>query len=268
MGLPNYMSLFRDNRVINWHEHIQLDDYGNLNRSRLEITVDMAHSTHMDKLVCSRPVLGMKASPEEFRNCNNKVYETMKLYPDLIAGMAYVNPGFLEESLDEIDRCVNDLGMIGVKLYHQFLISDPIQNKIIEKCIKLDIPILMHAGKLSYRMDLQPLISHDTHFATAAKRYPEAIFVRAHIGGGGDWEWCLKTIAPYPNIFIDTSGSVCDQGMIEGAVAAFGAKRILFGTDQMFSSGIGKILGAEISVEDKVEILNNRRFSRYLERNI
>ncbi len=56
--------------------------------------------------------------------------------------------------------------------------------------------------------------------------------------------------------------------MIEGAIKAFGAKRILFGTDMSFSSSIGKLLGAKISKEDKIEILNNKRFEKYLVRGV
>ena len=156
--------------------------------------------------------------------------------------------------------------MTGIKLYNQFLISDPVVSKVIEKCIRLDIPVLEHAAKLSHGQELQPYTSHGTHFAITAERYPEAVLVRAHIGGGGDWQWCLKSIREYPNIFIDISGSVCDEGMIEGAVASFGSKRILFGTDMSFSSSIGKLTGANISWDDKIEILNNKRFAKYLNR--
>jgi hypothetical protein len=41
---------------------------------------------------------------------------------------------------------------------------------------------------------------------------------------------------------------------------------VLFGTDGSFSQGIGKLLAANISEKDKIEILNNTKFSRYLER--
>lgn len=266
MVTDELMNLFRDNTVINWHEHVWFDANGELDYARLEKTVEAANSTYMNKIVCSLPVLKSDVPPELFKKCNNIVHKAMKMYPGIIEGMAFVNPGYEEESLEEIDRCINDLGMIGIKLYNQFLISNPIVNKIIEKSIKLDIPILEHAAKLSHGQELQPFTSHGTHFAITAKRYPEAVIIRAHIGGGGDWQWCLKSIAPFPNIFIDISGSVCDEGMIEGAVKAFSAKRILFGTDMSFSSSIGKITGARISLEDKLEILNNTRFSRYLNR--
>ena len=177
-----------------------------------------------------------------------------------------MNPGYSREAVAEIERCVNELGMIGIKLYNQYFISDPVLHPVIEKCIELGIPILEHAGKqMSLPVD-QPFISDGTHFAKVAEKYPEAVIIMAHIGGGGDWQWSLKAIADCPNIYTDISGSVYDEGIIEQTVSYLGAERVLFGTDGSFSQGIGKILAANISEKDKIEILNNTRFSRYLER--
>lgn len=54
------------------------------------------------------------------------------------------------------------------------------------------------------------------------------------------------------------------EEIIEEATSYLGSKRLLFGTDMSFSSSIGKMLGANISYKDKVEILNNKKFERYL----
>ncbi len=180
--------------------------------------------------------------------------------------MAFLNPGYIRESLDEIDRCVNELGMIGIKLYNHYFANDPILHQLMEKCIDLDIPILFHAGKLTVEPQSQPYLSNGIHFAKVAQKYPEAVIIHAHIGGGGDWKWSLRAMAECSNIFTDTSGSVHDTGIIEQTYKAMGAERILFGTDGSFGSSLGKITGADIPYEAKVEILNNTRFSRYLER--
>lgn len=136
------MNLFKYNTVINWHEHVWFDENGEMDRPRLDMIVRAARETHMDKLVCSLPILEPEVSPELFKKCNDAVYEAMRLYPDLIEGMAFVNPGYQKESLEEIDRCINGLGMVGIKLYNQFLISDPVVNTIIEKVSVLMYPSL------------------------------------------------------------------------------------------------------------------------------
>lgn len=266
--LKDQLKLFEQNKVVNWHEHVRGDNHDQLDLEQCDLLVESAHKAHMDVLVVSRPVSGGSPDPETFRAKNDVVAAAMKRHPGVIRGLAFVNPGFVKEALDEIDRCVNELGMIGIKLYNQYFISDPAVGPVIEKCIELDIPILEHAGKLNLVPNPQPTISDGTHFAKAAREYPEAVFIEAHIGGGGDWQWSLKAIADSPNVFIDMSGSVYDEGIIEQAVRALGANRILFGTDGSFSQSIGKILGADISEQDKITILNNPAFARYLERGL
>lgn len=263
------MELFKNNRVVNWHEHVwfkpgtwELDEEG-CNR-----LVETARSTYIDCLICSLPISGGVPKPEDIRKCNDIVAAAVKLYPDIIKGMAFINPGYTREALYEIDRCINDLGMIGIKLYNHYFVSDPVVRPVIEKCIDLDIPILHHAGKLTVGAETQPFLSNGVHFAMAAKEYPESTLVYGHIGGGGDWYWSLKAMADYPNIYTDISGSVHDNGIIEKTVQMMGADRMLFATDGSYPPGIGKLLGSQIPNEDKIKILNNPRFAQFLERGI
>lgn len=256
--------LFQNHFVVNWHEHVWLNNHLRLNEEQCDHLVQDAEMTNTDILVCSLPVLAQSVTPEEFIRCNNALALALRKYPDKMRGFAFVNPGYHRESLEEIRRCVEDLGMIGVKLYYQYRIDDPVMRDLLELCIRLDIPILMHAGKLNDHPETQPFISNGVHFAAVAREYPEARLIMAHIGGGGDWEWSLKAIADFPNIFTDISGSVCDNGMVEKAADLLGAGRLLFGTDGSYSAGVGKILGADLSDFDKVTILDNPALHRYL----
>lgn len=264
--IEDKLKLFKDHKVVNWHEHVWPNDKGELNEKTCDLLVESAFKTHMDKLVCSCPIAGGIPTPAMVSKSNDIVAKAMKRHAGVIKGFAFINPGYVKEALYEIERCVNDLGMIGVKLYNHYFISDPVVRSIIEKCIELDIPILEHAGKLTYSPQDQPFISNGTHFAKVSVEYPEAVIIQAHIGGGGDWQWSLKAMADCPNIFTDTSGSVCEAGLIEQTVQYLGTDRILFGTDGSISAGIGKMLSANISEQDKVKILNNAKFERYLER--
>lgn len=267
VSIEDRLKLFKENKVVNWHEHVWLDDKGKLDEKKCDLLVESAGKTYMDKLVVSSPIgRGINPSPDTVSKHNDIVAEAMRRHAGVIKGFAFINPGYAKEALYEIDRCVNDLGMIGVKLYNQYFISDPVVRSVIEKCIELDLPILEHAGKLNYEPQSQPFLSDGTHFAKISPEYPEAVIIQAHIGGGGDWQWSLKAIADCPNIFTDTSGSVCEEGLIEQTVKYLGVDRVLFGTDESISAGIGKILSAKISEQDKVKILNNAKFERYLER--
>ena len=137
---------------------------------------------------------------------------------------------------------------------------------MIETCIVLDIPILVHAGRSPQLSNSQPKLSGSQHFANIARLYPEANIIMGHIGGGGDWQWQIKGIVDCPSIVCDMSGSVIDSPIIEEAVALLGADRILFATDGSYEAGVGKMLGANISEEDKVTILSGKAYERFLKR--
>ena len=95
-------------------------------------------------LEISRPITAAsatEATPEEFRKCNDSVLTAMKQYPDRYLGSCFINPVYGKESLEEIKRCM-DQGMIGLKVYNQVKINDPLFYPIIEKFIDLKMIIL------------------------------------------------------------------------------------------------------------------------------
>jgi predicted TIM-barrel fold metal-dependent hydrolase len=220
--------------------------------------VDAADRLGIDQLICSMPVVGGRwAPPEEVRACNDAMLAAMREYPERILGYCFLNPGYTREALEELDRCVVGEGMVGVKLYNQYKIHDPVVFPIIERTIELGVPILVHAGRLVDPADIaqQPNCSHAADFVEVGRRYPEAMIIEAHIAGGGDWEWSLKVLrdAP-PSIYIDTSGSVMDAGLIERCVRDFGVERMLFATDLTMEGGVAKILDAELTEEQRERI--------------
>ena len=221
----------------------------------------------IDKTCCSSPITKADAGPEEVREANDDILRCMKRFPDAILGQCFVNPGYARHAQDEITRCVVDGGMSGIKLYHQYRIDEPVQFPVIERCIELGVPVLMHAGHPTTpgSMPNQARLSSGEHFVRLARRYPEAMLVCAHIGGGGDWEWQLKALRGVPNVFLDTSGSVIDQGMVERCVRDLGIQRLLFGTDMNLARGVGKLLDARITERQRERVFG-LNFSKLLQR--
>ena len=232
-----------------------------------DLIIEAADRLGIDQLCVSIPVTRGMPSMEEVRVCNDGVLEAVRRYRDRILGYCYVCPGY-SETEDEIDRCL-DLGMIGIKLYNQYKICDPAVRPTIEKAIRERVPILEHAGYPSTpeSWSAQPNMSHAGDFVQAARAYPEAMLIEAHIGGGGDWEWAIRQLRQAPSVYLDTSGSVIDEGMVEMAARELGVDRLLFGTDMTMEGGVGKILGADLTgaVKEKIfwknmkKILNRRR---------
>lgn len=215
--------------------------------------VEAADALGIDVLVCSclapRP-----STPDTFRAANDRMMAAIKLFPKRIWGYAYVNPGYTREAVAEIERCLAVEDVVGVKLYNEYKCTDPVARPVIEKCIERGVPILYHQGHCTDPLPGQPNISDAGDLAALARLYPEAKLIAGHIGGGGDWEWTIKTAATAPTLYADTSGSVVDEGMIEMAVEHMGADRLLFACDESMCAGVGKLRGAQIRDDERRKI--------------
>jgi predicted TIM-barrel fold metal-dependent hydrolase len=241
-------------KVIDCHAHLQHHSNPTWEADDRKL-IDAADRLKIDQLCCSVLTPKRPATVEGFQHCNRWVLEAMGRYPSRVLGYCYVNPGFTKEAVDEVRRCIEKHGFIGVKLYNEFRCTDPIVFPVIETAINLGVPILHHAGHLHYPLAEQPKISDGGHLAALARRYPEAKLICAHICGGGDWEWTIKALRDAPTVYLDTSGSVADEGVIEMAVRTLGVGRLVFGCDMSMTAGMGRIRAAALSPSEKQQIL-------------
>ena len=99
-----------------------------------------------------------------------------------------------------------------------------------------------------------------------AAKHPEAMIIHGHIGGGGDWQWTLRILrdAP-PSIYLDTSGSVMDNGLLERCVRDFRDERLLFATDMTMEGNVARVRDADITDAQRERIFS-RNFEAMLAR--
>jgi len=256
LPVPDIMKEVLKYRKINAHEHVGMG-------MTLADQIDLADRLGVEKLEVSFPIAAggeITATPDEFRKCNDVVLNAMKQYPDRYLGSCFINPEYGRESLEEIKRCM-DQGMIGLKVYNQVKINDPLFYPVIEKLTDLKMIILMHAhcgigvgGKRTKYGNSQPNASVPEDFVDAAKRYPSTMFQYAHTGGGGDWEYACKAIRDYPNIYVDTSGSNNESNMIDFALKYLGEDRLFYGSDGSVYQGVGNILASNLNEVQRKKI--------------
>jgi predicted TIM-barrel fold metal-dependent hydrolase len=259
---------WRTMRKFDVHNHVFLSGRrGNADWADVDQLIEAAEILGIERLYCSRPITaGLMANIEAVRDVNDSVLAAMRRHPRQIFGYCFVQPGNGPAALSEIDRCL-DAGMIGIKLYNQFKYTDPAIFPIAEKCIARGIPFLGHSAFLTdpKTLALQPKTSHALDFCALATRYPELILIMGHVNGGGDWEWAIKGLRECPNVFLDTSGSVLEEGTIEACVRQLGHERVLFATDATMEGCVGKMVSAEITATQREDIFW-RNFQRILER--
>jgi predicted TIM-barrel fold metal-dependent hydrolase len=253
-GAPSRGEPNPEPRVIDCHAHLHHHSRKSWEADDRAL-IEVADRLGIDQLCCSILTPRRPATLEGFRECNTWLAEATRRFPGRVLGYCYVNPGFQRPALEEVRRCVEERGFIGVKLYNEYRCTDPVVFPIVELAIELRVPILHHAGHLHYFLEDQPHISDGGHLAELARRYPEAMLICAHVCGGGDWEWTIKALRGASSVYLDLSGSVTDDGVVELAAQALGVGRLLFGCDMSMAAGIGRIRGAEIGEAEKDRIL-------------
>ena len=82
---------------------------------------------------------------QEYRNANDYVLRMRDFAPDSILPFCYVVPDPIDSALREIDRCLGENGMVGIKLWVSHRASDPLLDPITERAQRYQVPVLQHA---------------------------------------------------------------------------------------------------------------------------
>jgi predicted TIM-barrel fold metal-dependent hydrolase len=244
----------RKGKVIDCHAHLNHRSRATWQADDRKL-IEAADKLGIDQLCCSTLTPHWPATLDGFRECNQWTADGMRRFPGRVLGYCYVNPSYGREALEEVRRYVGGHGFIGIKLYNEYTCTEPVVFPIVELAIELGVPVLQHALHSHYFVEDQPRMSDGGHLAELALRYPEAMLICAHISGGGDWEWTIKALRHAPNVLLDTSGSVTDEGTVDMAAAVVGVDRLVFGCDSSMTAGVGKIRGANLSGQDKQKIM-------------
>ncbi len=234
--------------------HVHLVDWDG-DRST-ESLVRLATRHGIAPIVCS--CLGVNdyvryPTPEQVTAANDYLLREMRVFAEDVVGLCYACPSLPELSLREIDRCVAQGPMKGIKLWVDTKASDPSVEPIARRAIELGVPILQHA----FYKTTGNLENETTPWdvAVLAAKFPELRIQMAHLHGCGYQG--INDIAPYPNVSVDTSGSEPEAGVLDRALCLLGSGRILFGSDapgRGYGVQLGKVLGTEMDQEDRNRI--------------
>lgn len=128
-------------------------------------------------------------------------------YPEKLIGFLTVNPND-PNALAEMDRCVGDLGLRGLKLGPNYQHFDPLGEpafKVFRRAEELGLPVLLHQGTSPVQF-AELDYAHPRHMDVVARAFPNLKMILAHMGH--PWQIdCFVVIRKHPNLFADISAS-------------------------------------------------------------
>ncbi len=173
-------------------------------------------------------VQSVATTPHQVRSINEFISNEVENAKGLMTGLGTLHPD--SDDIKGDIRHLLELGLHGVKLHpdiQAFKIDDYRCLKIYELCEERKIPILMHTG--DSRFDF----SNPNRLLPILQIYTNLTVVGAHLGGWSVWDDAIKAFKDLPNFYVDCSscfGFISPQKVKE-LIRAYGAERVLFGTD-------------------------------------
>lgn len=143
------------------------------------------------------------------RACNDLVHRVVQLFPEHFIGVCQLpqSPSApLKNSIEELERCVNDLGFVGCNLnpdpsgghWTSKPLTDESWYPLYEKMVELDVPAMIHVSA-SCNPNFHALGAHYLNADTTAfmqliqgdlfREFPSLRFVIPHGGGAVPYHW-------------------------------------------------------------------------------
>lgn len=156
---------------------------------------------------------------------NNLVHSVQLELPDFVEGYAFINPKDPDVH-NEIDRCLGDMKMNGVKFHSwkqgYYPDNRPELDSIFEHIENYGVHVQMHVGTAP--------LSTPYIWAEYAQKHPKVDFVFTHLGYYEFGYSCIEVAEKHRNIWVETSGQM-DPDVLKQAVKKLGSGRVVFGTD-------------------------------------
>jgi len=143
-------------------------------------------------------------------HCNDLIYRLTRLYPKNFVGVAQLpqSPGTpLDNSLAELERCVNELGFIGCNLnpdptggfFTGPALGDRYWYPLYEKMCELEVPAMIHVSGAcntpyfqttgSYYLSADTTAFMQMMMSDLFSDFPELKFIIPHGGGAVPFHW-------------------------------------------------------------------------------
>lgn len=253
--------------IIDMHNHIALKS------SPYHLPVD-EYIRAMDECGVARAVIlgkdyGLLGDRLESNLPDEETAAFVQTHPDRFIGFTAVHPDRGEQqNCTRVERAVHDLGLRGIKInpHAGHYPNDKRLYPVFERATELGIPVMFHTGVKAPTEGTRVKYCQPMYLDDVAVDFPDMTIIIAHAG----YPWVEETILVglyAGNVFADIStlpqigGALGREVMLptlRKLTAAWGAQRVLFGSDGIFNfeDTIRAVKSADfLSDDDREKIL-------------
>lgn len=210
-------------KILDAHAHI-----GSCRVFDLEVTEEQLIRNMNEKGVDAaivQPFPG--AFPQPPVQIHDRIAKLAEQNPGRIFGLASVNPHVMppETWRAEIERCIKDLGFVGLKMHpagHAVIPSSKDGMMMFEEANRLGVPVLVHTG-IGIPAALPAMV------IPAARKFPNLKIILGHCGFDIATGEAVLVASAFKNVYVECSWSM--GGDIAWAIDELGPERVMFGTD-------------------------------------
>ncbi len=173
-------------------------------------------------------IFSVATKPAQVKSINEFIAAEVSQSGGTMTGLGTMHP--LSEDMAGDIRHLLELGLRGVKLHPDvqgFRIDDERCQTIYALCEEAGIPVLLHTGDRRYDM------SNPNRLRPMVEKFPNLIFIGAHLGGYSVWDEAVEQLVGFDNLFFDCSSTFAFMPAERAAalIRKLGADHVIFGTD-------------------------------------
>ena len=233
--------------IINIHAHIGVSRVFDHEFTEEELV------NGMDKYGVDVSIVQPLIGPDNYKKYHDDIYEVSVRHPKRILGMLAFSPHIdRDEYFKEVERCVKELGFVGLKLHPLEMAVNPLSvdgRVAFEAATAFNIPIMVHTG-------MGVPFASPTRLLSRAREFPHLPIIMAHAGFIIYTQDAISVGEVCQNIYLEPSW--CSGQLIGQMINKLGPDRVMMGSDWISNYPVEKLKIdlLELNEDDKNKVLS------------
>ena len=200
----------------------------------------------MDKYGVDVSIVQPLIGPESYRKYHDDIADAAARHPGRIFGMAAFSPHMdRDDYFAEVERCVKELGFVGLKLHPFEMAVDPLSadgEVAFDAAFTFDIPLMVHTG-------IGAPFASPSKLIPRAHEFPGLPIIMAHAGLIVYTHEAMVAAEICQNLYFEPSW--CSYYLVREMIEGFGSERVMVGGDHILNFPLEKLKMELLELDDR-----------------